>query len=223
MNTKVSSSTGEVVQDFDHVASHLSREAVSILGFVARTSKATNQQQFLDEFTETINCLMDIRPSMMAIQNMVQVLAHKVYQKATTGIALDELRSSISFMNKQSIEDSLEADKKVSRLASQLIEDDNDRVISCSYSTTVIQAFKLAKESGRCFSVVFAESHTSKGRAYGDMAANELESQGMASQVTVDTSIRYHILQSSKVIVGIDAILKNGSILNGKPSYVLAN
>ncbi|MDY6834986.1 MAG: hypothetical protein SVY53_09340 [Chloroflexota bacterium] len=221
MDAELLSLVKNIREDIDHGASYLSREAVATLGFVAQTSKAKNQQQLLNEFTETANLLIDARPSMMAIQNMVQALSQKVYQKAEIDITLDELKSSISSMSKQSIEDSLIASERVSRLASQLVED-NDIVMSCSYSATIIQALKLAKISGRCFSVVLAESHTRNGSNYGGVTAKELDSLGIACQVIADTYIQYHILQSSKIIVGIDTIIANGSIVNGKPSYVLA-
>ena len=219
MNPDVERKIDEIKSDREHGAGWLSREAMATMNLAAEKSGATNTHDFLKDLEATAERLTEARPSMVAIKNLVARFIYQLSEKSEDNI--DVLRSLARSMGDRLIRDSEEATINAASLASSIIED-GDRIMSCSYSSTVCQAFKLAKDRGKQFYVVVADSRTSEGRVYGEITAGELTSLGIYAEVIADSLIADTITRTTKVMVGADTILRDGSLINGTPTSELA-
>ena len=182
-------------------------------------SRANNKSDFLKDLEATAQRLMEARTSMVAITSQVARFMHYLYEAPEE--KLEMLRSLACSMGDKLIRDSEEATLKAASPASAIIED-GDRVMSCSHSSTIRQVFRIARDAGKAFHVVVAESRTADGRAYGETAAQELSSLGISAEIVPDDSIGHAISAVAKIMVGADTILQDGSLINGMPTGKVA-
>ncbi|MDM7999822.1 MAG: hypothetical protein QUS33_07460 [Dehalococcoidia bacterium] len=213
----------EIRQDRDHSASWLSLRAIGALRLAAGKSSARTTADFLKEMREVAKELADARPPMAPIGNVVAQWFYEVSQTPEVEKELDSLRAFAILRGEQIIKARRGALNRVAEHGSQLVEDD-DILISCSDSATVVQSLTIARLAGRQFGVYVAESRTADGKAYGEAMAEKMKAQGIAAKVIPDSlqSIAEHAARSNKALVGADSILDNGSLINGSPTLTLA-
>lgn len=94
-----------------------------------------------------------------------------------------------------------------------------DRIMTCSYSSTICQALKLAKLAGKEFYVLVAESRSGSGKAYGESTAEQIKAYGIPAEIITDNTIKRHVLKVDKILVGADCILAGGSLINGASTH----
>ena len=215
MNPDVERKIDQIKQDREHGAGWLSREAMATMKLAAEKSEATHRPDFAKDLEAAAQQLMEARPSMVAIANLVARFMHCLCQSSEEN--LHRLRGFARSMGDKLIRDSEEAALNAATLASGMIED-GDRVMTCSYSSTICQVFKMAKDQGKRFHVLVAESRAEDGRVYGEIAAQELSSLGISTDVLPDSSLEHDMPKMTKVMVGADAILQDGSLINGTPT-----
>ena len=134
---------------------------------------------------------------------------------------MDLLKSFACSKGSEIIRRSEEAALKAAEQGANFIED-SDRLMTCSYSSTLCETLKIAEQGGKVFHVLVAESRSS-GEAYGELAAEELKRQGISVEVIPDAAIGDSITRASKALVGADSILGDGSLINGTPTYEVAS
>ena len=221
MSTTVDKRIEEIRNDRDHGAGWLSREALVAMRDAAENSQARGTDDFLNGLKVIARRLIETRPSMAPIRNLVGRFIFDVLNESQSEYNLEAIRVFAMALSDRLIRESLEATADAARLASEVITD-NDMILSCSYSSTVCQAFAMARDSGKHFKVVVAESRTVEGRAYGETTTSELKLIGVDAQVIPDDSISLHTPEVNKVLVGADSVLSDGSLINGVPSHALA-
>jgi translation initiation factor eIF-2B subunit delta len=112
--------------------------------------------------------------------------------------------------------------QKSAECAAAIIED-YDCLVTCSYSSTVCETFKVAKQQGKRFKVYVAESRSDDGMfRYGKVLSDFLNSINVTAEVFPDNEIRRFVPKTECAIVGADSVLSGGSIINGAPTYELA-
>ncbi len=198
-----------------HGASELGRKALETLKMAAQSSRARSREEFM-HYMKFIGCeLVAARPSMAPIFNSVSILFYDLrgyegtsWREFTVERAGELLVYSVG------------AQGKAAENASTLIEC-GDTVITCSYSSTIAEAFRIAAERGKTFKVMVAESMFG-GRAYGRALAEKLRQFGVSVQVISDQSISDCAQIADKAIVGADSILSDGSVVNGVPTLSVA-
>jgi len=211
----------EIRIDKLHGASWLSRSAVEVMRLAAKESKVSTIDGFLAELTEIAKSLMASRPSMASITNCVSRLVYEVSERSKEEKELSLLRDFTVAKADEIVRDSKRATLKVVEMGADLIEE-GDRIMTCSYSSTVCQTFEMAKNKKRSFKVLIAESVGSGGRKYGKITADELEKYGIRTEIILDDAIRDDISRVNEVLVGGDSILADGSLINGAPTNKLA-
>jgi len=219
MNPDVERKIDDIKRDREHGAGWLSREAMATIKLAVEKSGATNTHDFLKDLEATAQRLIEARTSMAAITNLVARFIYHLFEKSEEN--LDLLRGFACSIGDKLIRDSEEAALNAASLASGIIAD-GDRVMSCSYSSTVCQVFRMAKDKGKRFHVVVAESRTTEGRVYGEITARELVSLGISAEVIPDSLIASNMTRMVKVMVGADTILRDSSLINGTPTSKLA-
>jgi len=221
LNPEVAKQIQEIRQDRIHGASWLSRQAIGVMRLAVEKSEASNVADFLEELKAVGRGLMEASPSMASITNCVSHLIYQVSQGSQAKKELDSIKKLARSKGNELIEDLEEAFFKATEQGAEAIEK-GDRLMTCSYSSTICQTLKAAKIAGKEFHVLAAESRSSSGQAYGETTVEQLRSYGIPAEVIPDEGIKQYISKVRKALVGADSILADGSLINGTPSYALA-
>jgi ribose 1,5-bisphosphate isomerase len=221
MNPEIADKIDAIRLDRVHGASWLSREALAVLKLAAETSQATSSDDFWAEMRDVAEKLMAARPAMASITNAVSRFVSELLARSKEGKDLDSLRGFARSRCDELIAESEQAALQVAQIAAQMIAD-GEQLMTCSYSSTICQALRVAKAEGRHFEVIIAESKFG-GRAYGEFTAAELQPYSIPVELIPDGDIKRNMPRMSKVLVGADSILADGTLINGIPTYELAS
>lgn len=221
MNLDVSRRIEEIRHDHQHGAGWLSREAISVMGLMAKRSEANSTSCFRRDLEMIALMLEESRPSMAPIRNIVSRWMSQVSKKTECEENLQLLRDFALSLTNQLLRESVEAMTKVVQIASRVISD-ADTVMTCSYSSTVCQVFQAVRDRGKSLSVITAASLGMSGEVYGERTVKELEALNIPVALVEDNAIAHHLPKANMVIVGADTILRDGSVINGTPSLQVA-
>jgi ribose 1,5-bisphosphate isomerase len=220
MNPEVADRIDTIRVDRTHGASWLSREALAVLKLAAERSQAASSDDFGAEIRDVAEKLMATRPAMASIANAVSRFVSELRAKSKEDKDLDSLRDFARSRCDELIAESEQAALKVAQIAAEMIAD-GEQLMTCSYSSTICRALSVAEAEGKHFEVLAAESKFG-GRAYGELTAAELQPYGIPVELIPDGDIKHHIPRVSKVLVGADSILADGTLINGIPTYEAA-
>ncbi len=207
----------EIKSDKTHGASQLARQAINVLKLAAEHSQADNVEQFLQEQKEIGQRLMSARPAMAPVFNIVSGLLSSISKKATE-MDLDSIRRLTISKADELAGGSLQAIAQIVNYGSALI-DDGDRIMTHSYSSTVIAVLKEAFARHKHIEVIATRS--GPGRT-GERLAQELGRYGLPVTFIDDTAMGLYISAANKVMVGADRVCADGNIVNGIGTYQLA-
>ncbi len=207
----------EIRHDRIHGASELARQAVSVLKTAAECSQAGSVWQFLAEQKEIGQRLMSARPAMAPVFNIVNRFVSAVSEKAKE-VDLDSIRHFTVTQADEIIKNSLQAVAQIAEYGSELIAAGN-RVMTHSYSSTVVATLKAAFNKHRNIEVVTTRSGA--GRT-GERIAQELGLYGIAVTFIDDTAVGLYLPIVNKVVVGADRVCADGKVINGIGTYQLA-
>jgi len=212
----------EIKNDKINGASYLTDKALEALKNGVQTSQARNPEEFLGEISDLTSGLMECRPVMASIGNCSSRFMLELQQYSAIGPDLNSLRE-FSLLIVQSIRDDIAQARTETIEAGAGLIANGDIIMTCSYSSTIVQTMVRAHEQGKSFRTLVARSQEfTEDIAYGEKMASELCGQGIECHVFSDDDIREKAQQADKIIVGADAILLDGSLLNGYPTAELA-
>jgi translation initiation factor 2B subunit (eIF-2B alpha/beta/delta family) len=157
---------------------------------------------------------------MAPVQNLVAQIVYEVntLEEDNFDFVRKFALSRIDELCRQSVDSVVESAKRGAALIGE-----SGCVASCSYSSTVCETFKIAKQQGKFFEVLVAESRSGDGRfLYGQSLADFLESIDVSVEVFADAEVYRFVPQADCVLVGADSILCDGSVINGSPTYAVA-
>jgi translation initiation factor eIF-2B subunit delta len=201
-------------------ASQLARKTLGVLRYFAQKNKTESYQEFIEDFTELGKTLFESRPDMAPVQNLV---AQTVYEVNT--LKQHDLVSVRNFAVSRIDElrkQSENAVKKSAEHAATVIAN-SGTVATCSYSSTICETIKVAKQKGKRFKVLVAESRSADYRfRYGQTLVKVLKLVNVNAEVFADDQISKYVKKVDSVLVGADSLLCDGSVINGSPSYELA-
>jgi len=208
----------EIRADRVHGASQLSRQALEVLKLVIEKGSDT-KDDFLEGLKNVGDRLIRMRPSMAPIANLVAHLVYEIFQFSKH----EELHSLRDFAWSKAEElerFSRGALEKAAARGAEIIGD-NDRIVTCSYSSTIKEVFKIVSGCKKNVQVWVLESKD-KDKSYGKIMAEELCQQRIFAHLIPDVAIKECITDVRKVLVGADSVLRDGSLINGLPTYELA-
>ena len=220
MDSEVYQRIRDIKHDSTHGASWLAREAGGVLKRAAESACEMRDQDLLDYLGNIVGELVCARPGMAPIANYVARFMWEVREEAKGGEKESRLREFAIGLAAKYIQDSKKAVKKAAEHAAEMLAG-TDRVMTCSYSSTITETFGLAKGAGKDIEVIVAESRVGD-KKYGELAAQELVSRGVSTLLISDDAVLDHITRAGVVIVGADSVLRDGSVINGVPSYRVA-
>jgi eIF-2B alpha/beta/delta-like uncharacterized protein len=217
ISPEIASLIDEIRNDRVHGASQLAKQAVQVLKTSAEHSQAKSVEQFLTEQSLAGKELMSARPAMAPVFNIVSRLLKAVSEKSGE-MDLAATRQLTIIQADQAINDSIQAVAQIAKRGSELITD-SDRIMTHSYSSTVMKMLKAAYAKHKNIEVVATRS--GPGRT-GERIARELSHHGAAVTFIDDTAVGLYIATVNKVMVGADRICADGNLINGIGTYPLA-
>ncbi len=205
--------------DREHGAGFLTLKAISAVELLAEESRARDSEEFQAELRELREKLSAIRPTMCSIANAISWLADSILGRAE-GKSVEELKALARACTSYAKEEL----KRRSLLACYKAQDlivSGDSIMTASYSSQVAGTFRRAKDMGKMFTILALES-LSQGKYYGQALALELKKENIKALLIPDVDIARSIALANKVLIGTDAILPQGYVINGTPSLCLA-
>jgi translation initiation factor eIF-2B subunit delta len=201
-------------------ASQLSRKALDVLKFLAQNSKKETYGSFVEDFKKVGKRLLQAKPNMAPVQNLVAQIVYEVDNLLERDLVL--VRNLVISRIEEISKESKAAVKKAAVLGATIIAE-SDYLTTCSYSSTVCETLKVAKQQGKSFKVFVSESRTDDNKfQYGRILAKLLKSSKISTEVFPDDKIHKFVPKTKYVLVGADSLLRDGSIINGAPTYKVA-
>lgn len=218
LETTVLTRFTEIREDRVHGASELSRQSLRAMKLLTEQTAATTPEDLLKELRVFGRELMNSRPNMAPLTNLVGRLVYVIAAKAKRGCTVQELRDTVASTCERILEESERAVHEIAVRASDLVQN-RTTVFTHSLSETVSEALKTAAKMGREIRVIVTESRPLfEGRA----AAQELSSLGIPVTLVVDSAIGYLIEGADLCFVGADSVLSDGSVVNKIGTFPLA-
>ena len=217
ISPKIISLIDEIKNDRTHGASQLARQAVKVLKVAAERSQVDSVEQFLQEQKAVGERLMSARPAMAPVFNIVSSLLNAIVDKATE-MKLDSIRRFTISRTDEVIKGSLQAVAQIAKYGSELIAD-GDRIMTHSYSSTVVAVLEEAFTKHKDIEVIITRS--GPGRT-GERIARQLGLYGVPVTFIDDAAMGFYVSTVNKVMVGADRICADGKVVNGIGTYQLA-
>jgi translation initiation factor eIF-2B subunit delta len=208
----------EIRVDRVHGASYLSRQALEVLKLIIEKGSGS-KDDFLKELKNVGDKLIRARPSMAPIANIVAYVLYEVFQ-LSKGKKLNFLRD-LAYSRTEKLERFSKLSLEKAAVGGAEIIKNNDKIMTCSYSSTIKEVFRIASGRGKRVRVWISESKY-RDRSYGRMMAEELCQQRIFARTIPDGAIKDCITEVRKVLVGADSVLRDGSLVNGLPTHELA-
>jgi len=207
----------EIRNDRVNGASQLARQAVKVLKVAAEHSRADNVEQFLLELNGVGERLMVARPAMAPVFNIVSRFLGTL-SRVSADVGLEAIKSLAISKADELANDSLQAVARIVNHGAKLITD-GDRIMTHSYSSTVMAVLKEAFAKHKHIEIIATRS--GPGRT-GERIAQELGRSGLSVTFIDDAAMGLYISVASKVMVGADRVCADGDIINGIGTYQLA-
>ena len=207
----------EIRNDRTHGASQLARRAVAVLKTAAERSQADSTEEFILEQAEIGQRLISTRPAMAPIFNIISLLRNTITGKVAK-MDLDSIRRLVISRADEVVSDSLRAVARIAQHGSQLIAD-GDRIMTHSYSSTVVAVLKIASTEHRNIEVIVTRSGPG---GTGERIAQELGLYGIPLTFIDDAAMGLYLPTVNKVVVGADRVCADGKVVNGIGTYQLA-
>ncbi|MDH3404920.1 MAG: hypothetical protein OES32_17735 [Acidobacteriota bacterium] len=199
--------------DHERGASQLARMALGYLAEAARDASITDVATLRSELDHLARDLAAARPSMAPIANLVAR-----WRAAVAGLAADELAPARAAYVEQAqalVAQSQQAALEAARRAAARIPS-GATILTHSLSSTVAEALHLLQ--GRA-TVIFTES---RPRLEGHRLGRWLSAAEMTGQMITDAQLGHFAAQADVALVGADAVLADGAIVNKVGTYLLA-
>jgi Translation initiation factor 2B subunit, eIF-2B alpha/beta/delta family len=218
----INAAVNDIKNDKVHGASYLTDKALEAIKNAAESSQADSNEYLWQELSDLASGLMACRPTMVSICNCIHRCISELQKYYANNPDLDSLRT-FTIKTVQNIRNEFLLARSLAIQAGAGLIADREQIMTCSYSSTMIQTMVYAHEQGKSFYVLVARSQEGPDEiAYGDKMAFELSRYGIECEVFPDTDILEKAKQADKLMVGADAILPDSSLLNGYPTAELA-
>lgn len=210
INHKVARLIDEIRNDRTQGASQLARQAVMVLKHAAEHSRAYDAKQFLEEMKGVGEGLMAARPAMAPIFNIISRYLNFL-SPVSPSQGLDYVGGLAVSKADELARLSVQAIAEITSCGSGLISD-GDRIITHSYSSTVMAVLEEAVAQGKHIAVITTRSGAG---GTGQRIALELGRRGVAVTFIDDTAVGLYVTKANKAMVGADRVCADGNIVNG--------
>ncbi|MCW4018223.1 MAG: S-methyl-5-thioribose-1-phosphate isomerase [Candidatus Bathyarchaeota archaeon] len=190
--------------------------AINAYQTIAETTTATTRKQFIAELCEARELLFAARETEPLMRNAVRWIITQVEDSDERKVI--ELSNLVS-SSAQKFQRSLAASKeRIAEIGAKRIRDGSVVFTHC-HSSTVTHTLAKAKADGKTFEVVCTETRPA---FQGRITAKQLVGLGLKTTFIVDSATRSFMHDVDLVLVGADAIISEGNIVNKIGSSAIA-
>jgi eIF-2B alpha/beta/delta-like uncharacterized protein len=206
-----------IQNDSSHGSSELARQAAEIFIRDARRTRLRKLENYLLHRKEIGRRLIEARPAMASIYNVVDAILNTLPEKAS-GATARQARDITIEKATEIMDYSLEARRQIAHYTLETIQD-GDRLFTHSYSSTVVASIVNAFHHRQNITVVVSTGGPGNS---GIKTARQLAEEGMSVTLIDDSAIGLYIESTSKALVGCDRILNDGRVINATGTGLLA-
>ncbi len=195
-------------------ATMIAGSAVRCIEITAKKSKAKTRPAFIAELQRLNDKLANARPTEPALRNAIKsvLLRVQIYEE------FDTIKRYTVQVCRNYIKELKSMIDKIADVGSNQIKD-GDHILTHCHSEHVIAILKNARKHGKRFDVYVTET---RPKYQGIMTARKLMNAGIKVTYCIDAAIGYIMRDITKVLVGCDAILADGSIVNKIGTFPMA-
>ncbi len=199
-------------------AYRITRAAVEALAHRARELAGADWAEFARELRAAAARIQRAQPSMPSVAAGVAHLLAALEEPGEGEGSPRQVSERIAERAAAFVDRLDRAQRDVVAVGSALVRD-GDVLFVHSYSGTLRDALQRAWEEGRRFQIIGTES-----RPYGEgrALAAELARLGVPYTLIIDAASGTYLPRADKVMVGLDAILADGSVVNKVGTYPIA-
>ncbi|MFA5861651.1 MAG: hypothetical protein WDA16_08145 [Candidatus Thermoplasmatota archaeon] len=198
-----------IVLDRDRGASHLALDALAVLS-KAGTEATQDHAGFLS-LVELARSLRSARPSMPVISNLVNLAMNDALGGSASDVVSRVARTAAA-ARERATEARSAAAKNAAAIARGV-------VLTHSASETVTKALRAAARGGQLTRVVVAEGRPG---LEGRELARAIAAEGVEVVLVVDAALGLHAREADLALVGADAVLSDGALVNKVGTRLLA-
>lgn len=189
-------------------AQGIARAGLECLKVCIHSSSAKERRHFLEEINEHARKIKTARPTEIELGSIINLVLFRISENETENVeSLKEF--AIRVCDKQIAEIEVAMSRLIENGAKQI--HDGDRILTHCHSRTVVGIFREAKKQGKDFTVLVTETRPLK---QGLITAKDLLASNIKIVYGVDSDMGFLMKKCTKVLVGCDAILPDGSIVN---------
>jgi ribose 1,5-bisphosphate isomerase len=186
----------------------IAHAGIESLKIAISSSKAKDRKDFLEEIKNIAQKIKTTRPTEIELGSILNLVLFKISDNEIEDI--ERLKDfALSVCDKQIAETEVAMQRLIENGAKQI--HNGDRILTHCHSRTVVGIFREAKKQGRDFTVFVTETRPLK---QGLITAKDLLESKIKIVYGVDSDMGYLMKKCTKVLVGCDAILPDGSIVN---------
>ncbi len=189
-------------------ASELSMKAIKCISTFSRAFEAETSKKYHEGMIAIGKQLIEAQPSMAPLFNSVNRVLLVVENELKRGVSVKELKSSTKSASEDLLSHSKDAIKNIKKQVADFLED-KSKILTHSYSSTVLESLKFAHQEGRDIEVIVTES---RPLFEGRRTAKILAENGFKVVLIADMASFHFLNEVNMILFGTDCICKNGII-----------
>lgn len=198
----------EIKNDKSSGASELMIKAIKCLTSFSETFDSENTQKYYEDMLFIGKQLIESQPSMAPLFNSVNKVLLMVENDLKKGISVKELKRATKSASDDLLAHSRNALIKIKKQVAEFIED-KSKILTHSYSSTVIESLLFTHREGRDMEVIVTES---RPLFEGRRTAKILAENGIKVVLIADMASFHFLNDVNMILSGTDCICHNGII-----------
>jgi ribose 1,5-bisphosphate isomerase len=187
-------------------AGRIARAAAKALKDHALSRSDTDPEAFQKAMQDAAELLMSTRPTAVSLPNAV----HYVMRGQEEAGDVEEARQQLESRADSFIHNSLQAVDRIGEFGARHISD-GDVILTHCNSEAALACIVSAHHSGKDITVFATEVRPGN---QGQITIRVLNDAGISTQYIVDSAVRFFMNKVDMVIVGADAVMVNGAVVN---------
>jgi len=181
-------------------------------------SKATDINSLINRLSDTALMLFSARPASGLLFNALRSLLLSALRLIKEMPDVHFVKESLTKEIYQLVSTYKNALKSIATIGVKRLEDD-DIILTGTYSSTVFSILKQAAEEGKHLTIYVTESRPG---SEGLQLAKDLSKMGFKVVLFVDSAVRYFMKEVDKVLLGAEAIAANGAVVSKVGTSLIA-
>ncbi len=197
-----------LVHDHQSGAREIGQRLLEILQRQAAQSKAESPTSLVEELFDTAVKAIRSKPEMAVVFNLVDRVFAAIERREDAADDVGAIRmEALAVFSEEADAQQRRLEDAARRTADRI--ENGHVVVTHSRSSTVLRAFELARDDEKLFDVILLES---RPLLEGRMLAEELARKQIPVRLLVDAAVRTAVEGADRVLVGSDAVTKEGVV-----------